>query len=301
MMIRFFLVLGREARNTQTTSSRTWTTGRLDGRTGTLCSIWTEVTVLILALWQFCKQWILQWCWQGPNWANNFVDAPIIVNRDTDEFYKQPMYYSLAHFRWRFFWERSLESFPSASSSLRRRTEWGSQQRDTMLTGSRCQLWYHTCVEETFSLGQGKYFSLFLDLKMVGFERPDGRMVVVVTNRHTVIPSIIIFMIVIIFSIIRIIIISTVFIVTTYLRTSELRCAWQRVEEVRRRLKLDLSLFTLCSGSCKEGALVERGSLGKNCCTKPSLVFTFWSFFSLKLIECVDVKICESVNLLFLF
>ena len=36
----------------------------------------------------------------GPNWANNFVDAPIIVNRDTDEFYKQPMYYSLAHFRW---------------------------------------------------------------------------------------------------------------------------------------------------------------------------------------------------------
>ena len=60
---------------------------------------------------------------------------------------------------------------------------------------------------------------------MVGFERPDGRMVVVVTNRHTVIPSIIIFMNVIIFSIIRIIIISTVFIVTTYLRTSELRCA----------------------------------------------------------------------------
>ena len=38
----------------------------------------------------------------GPNWANNFVDAPIIVNRDTDEFYKQPMYYSLAHFRWGF-------------------------------------------------------------------------------------------------------------------------------------------------------------------------------------------------------
>ena len=30
------------------------------------------------------------------------MDAPIIVNRDTDEFYKQPMYYSLAHFRWRY-------------------------------------------------------------------------------------------------------------------------------------------------------------------------------------------------------
>ena len=42
----------------------------------------------------------------GPNWANNFVDAPIIVNRDTDEFYKQPMYYSLAHFRWEFFYQK---------------------------------------------------------------------------------------------------------------------------------------------------------------------------------------------------
>ena len=34
----------------------------------------------------------------GPNWAYNFVDAPIIVNKDTDEFYKNPMYYGLAHF-----------------------------------------------------------------------------------------------------------------------------------------------------------------------------------------------------------
>ena len=57
---------------------------------------------------------------------------------------------------------------------------------------------------------------------MVGFERPDGRMVVVVTNRHTVIPSITIVMIGIIFYIIRITI-TTVFIVTTYLRTSESR------------------------------------------------------------------------------
>ena len=90
----------------------------------------------------------------GPNWANNFVDAPIIVNRDTDEFYKQPMYYSLAHFRWRFFWEIFLESFPLASSSPRPRTEWGSQQRGTMLTESRFQLWYCAPVDETFSLGQ---------------------------------------------------------------------------------------------------------------------------------------------------
>lgn len=34
----------------------------------------------------------------GPNWIDNFVDAPIIVNPETDEFFKQPMYYALKHF-----------------------------------------------------------------------------------------------------------------------------------------------------------------------------------------------------------
>merc|ERR1719412_1515225 len=31
----------------------------------------------------------------GPNWAGNFVDAPILVNQENGEFYKQPMYYAL--------------------------------------------------------------------------------------------------------------------------------------------------------------------------------------------------------------
>ncbi len=34
----------------------------------------------------------------GPNWAGNFVDAPIIVSNDGKEFFKQPMYYVMAHF-----------------------------------------------------------------------------------------------------------------------------------------------------------------------------------------------------------
>jgi glucosylceramidase len=34
----------------------------------------------------------------GPNWAKNFVDSPIIVNSTADEFYKNPMFYVLAHF-----------------------------------------------------------------------------------------------------------------------------------------------------------------------------------------------------------
>ncbi|XP_069186074.1 putative glucosylceramidase 4 [Procambarus clarkii] len=34
----------------------------------------------------------------GPNWANNFVDSPIIIDRSTGEFYKQPTFYALGHF-----------------------------------------------------------------------------------------------------------------------------------------------------------------------------------------------------------
>ncbi|XP_041972484.1 lysosomal acid glucosylceramidase isoform X2 [Aricia agestis] len=34
----------------------------------------------------------------GPNWANNFVDSPIIVNAKSQEFYKQPMFYAMGHF-----------------------------------------------------------------------------------------------------------------------------------------------------------------------------------------------------------
>ncbi|KAL7978117.1 hypothetical protein Chor_005104 [Crotalus horridus] len=34
----------------------------------------------------------------GPNWVDNLVDSPIIVNPLKDEFYKQPMFYHLGHF-----------------------------------------------------------------------------------------------------------------------------------------------------------------------------------------------------------
>lgn len=34
----------------------------------------------------------------GPNWAKNYVDSPILVDRNSREFYKQPMYYVLGHF-----------------------------------------------------------------------------------------------------------------------------------------------------------------------------------------------------------
>lgn len=34
----------------------------------------------------------------GPNWSGNVVDSPILVDAKKNEFIKQPMYYSLAHF-----------------------------------------------------------------------------------------------------------------------------------------------------------------------------------------------------------
>ncbi len=34
----------------------------------------------------------------GPNWVQNFVDAPIIVNKTSHEYYKQPFFYALGHF-----------------------------------------------------------------------------------------------------------------------------------------------------------------------------------------------------------
>ena len=57
----------------------------------------------------------------GPNWAKNFVDAPIIVNATANEFYKQPMFYAIGHFskflpessvrvELRAHWKRGIES-----------------------------------------------------------------------------------------------------------------------------------------------------------------------------------------------
>ncbi|CAG2180152.1 unnamed protein product, partial [Oppiella nova] len=34
----------------------------------------------------------------GPNWTNNFVDSPILINAGAGEYYRQPSYYALAHF-----------------------------------------------------------------------------------------------------------------------------------------------------------------------------------------------------------
>ncbi|XP_071785390.1 lysosomal acid glucosylceramidase-like [Asterias amurensis] len=55
---------------------------------------------------QDLNHWVTGWLdWNlaldmngGPNWANNQVDSPIIVDAERDVFYKQPMFYHLGHF-----------------------------------------------------------------------------------------------------------------------------------------------------------------------------------------------------------
>ncbi|XP_029959147.1 lysosomal acid glucosylceramidase [Salarias fasciatus] len=54
----------------------------------------------------------------GPNWVKNFVDSPVIVDAKRDVFYKQPTFYSLAHFS-KFLLEGSQRVGVSASEETR--------------------------------------------------------------------------------------------------------------------------------------------------------------------------------------
>ncbi|XP_067878884.1 lysosomal acid glucosylceramidase-like isoform X2 [Heterodontus francisci] len=55
----------------------------------------------------------------GPNWVGNFADSPVIVDSSHDTFYKQPMFYHMAHFS-KFVPEGSLRVGldPSAATEL---------------------------------------------------------------------------------------------------------------------------------------------------------------------------------------
>ncbi|XP_027230984.1 lysosomal acid glucosylceramidase [Penaeus vannamei] len=80
----------------------------------------------------------------GPNWAKNNVDSPIIVNAPHKEFYKQPMYYALAHF---------TKALPEGSRRI--------DLRATMLTDS-----------------------VSLPVYRVAFAQPDNTIVLFIVNRY---------------------------------------------------------------------------------------------------------------------
>lgn len=67
---------------------------------------WNRGEQYILDIIQNLSHWVSGWTdWNlalnesgGPNWAKNFVDSPIIVIPQKDQFYKQPMFYAISHF-----------------------------------------------------------------------------------------------------------------------------------------------------------------------------------------------------------
>ncbi|XP_046417169.1 lysosomal acid glucosylceramidase-like isoform X1 [Neodiprion fabricii] len=67
---------------------------------------WQLAEIYILNIIENLKNWVTGWVdWNlaldkygGPNWRQNFANAPIIVNSEADEFYKQPTYYAITHF-----------------------------------------------------------------------------------------------------------------------------------------------------------------------------------------------------------
>ncbi|KAK7789534.1 hypothetical protein R5R35_003347 [Gryllus longicercus] len=67
---------------------------------------WSRSEDYMADIIQDMNHWVSGWVdWNlgldmqgGPNWANNFVDAAVIVNKDADEFYKQPIFYAMGHF-----------------------------------------------------------------------------------------------------------------------------------------------------------------------------------------------------------
>lgn len=67
---------------------------------------WERGQRYILDIIENLSHWVVGWVdWNialndhgAPNWAKNFVDSPIIVMPQSDEFYKQPMFYAISHF-----------------------------------------------------------------------------------------------------------------------------------------------------------------------------------------------------------
>lgn len=67
---------------------------------------WSRAEDYAKSIVEDLNNWVVGWTdWNmaldmqgGPNWAENYVDAPIIVNAEKNEFYRQPMFYVMGHF-----------------------------------------------------------------------------------------------------------------------------------------------------------------------------------------------------------
>ncbi|CAI5447499.1 unnamed protein product [Caenorhabditis angaria] len=67
---------------------------------------WSRAEELAWSQIEYLEHWVSGWVdWNlvldekgGPNWVNNMVDVGIVVNQTAQEFYKQPIFYSMGHF-----------------------------------------------------------------------------------------------------------------------------------------------------------------------------------------------------------
>ncbi|XP_013882930.1 glucosylceramidase [Austrofundulus limnaeus] len=95
-----------------------WSTGDRGVKLGS----WERAEQYAHDIIQDLNQYVVGWTdWNlaldqagGPNWVKNFVDSPVVVDAQRDVFYKQPTFYSLAHFS-KFLWEGSQRVGVSAS------------------------------------------------------------------------------------------------------------------------------------------------------------------------------------------
>ncbi|XP_044739379.1 lysosomal acid glucosylceramidase-like [Chrysoperla carnea] len=66
---------------------------------------WSRGETYLQSIIETVNHWVTGWIdWNlaldeqgGPNWVQNYVDSPIIVNKTGNEFYKQPMFYAMGH------------------------------------------------------------------------------------------------------------------------------------------------------------------------------------------------------------
>nr|XP_033780277.1 lysosomal acid glucosylceramidase isoform X2 [Geotrypetes seraphini] len=80
--------------------------GFLPWEKGVRLGCWNRGTQYSHSIIQDLNQYVVGWTdWNlalnlkgGPNWVENFADSPIIIDVTKDLFYKQPMFYHIAHF-----------------------------------------------------------------------------------------------------------------------------------------------------------------------------------------------------------
>lgn len=107
----------------------------------------------------------------GPNWVKNFVDSPVIVDKHRDVFYKQPTFYSMAHFRYRPITVHVTSVFLLLTKQGFNRNSW---------------LFFYSKFLWEGSQRVGVSASQDTELKYTVFVRPDNSVILIILNRYSI-------------------------------------------------------------------------------------------------------------------